>query len=289
MVRVARNQWIAFGAAVVAFGLGVAALRWGIDKGDPRRTLARRIRAEADPAHDMVIIADEAPEIVAALAPVPAVWGTPPIRDLGGFRRLYVLSHGEGPLSPYEARLGTPTSTLAPNAVRWDLDGLRNIHFDITTDALDHATARREGGRFAGPCPRVGNQFHCNSTDDWNHPRVDEHPLGGVSVRCLFSHPQENSQLIYEIENLPRSRFLVGVVGLDDRVYFPAGSPVNNHITFTPSDGAPVIEADANAPNRVGATPYRIALGGHPGRLRFAISTPNAGARSYCFTAVATD
>ena len=76
---------------------------------------------------------------------------------------------------------------------------------------------------------------------------------------------------------------------MDDHAYFVGGYPVANHVTFTPSDGAPVVETDIVAPSRVGPTPYRIPLGGHPGQLKFSITTENAGARQYCFTAVATD
>ena len=288
MVRVSRSEWLALGAAALALAVGARALQWGIDKGDPRRTILRHIRAEADPRHDVVVVSDEAPELVAAVSPVPAVWGAPPLRDLTGFRRLYVVANAEGPLGPYEARLGRPTSIVGANALRWDLDGLRNVHFDITNELLDHVTARREGGRFEGPCPRLGTVMHCNSTDDWNHPRVDDHAIGSTPVHCLFAHPQEQSRLIFEA-NIPSARWLVGIVGMDDHAFFVGGYPVENHITFTPSDGGPAVQTEVVAPSRLGPTPYRIALGGHPGHLKFSITTANAGARQYCFTAVATD
>ncbi len=289
MARVTRREWIALAAAAFALMLGVRAMRWGIDKGDPRRALVRRIRAEADPARDIVIVTDEAPELVAAVAPVPAVWGAQSMHDVGAFRRLYVVANAQGPIGPYEARLGRPTATLGPNVVSWTLDGLRTVRFDLTAELLDHTTARREGGRFDGPCPRVGNVLRCNSTDDWNHPHVAEHTMAGVAVRCVHAHPQDQSALIFETHAIPSAQWLVGMVGMNDHAINATGASVENHVTFTPTDGGPVIVTDIIAPNRAGATPYRLALGGHPGTLRFSITTANAGARQYCFTAVATE
>jgi hypothetical protein len=112
--------------------------------------------------------------------------------------------------------------------------------------------------------------------------------MDGTPVRCVFAHPQNQSQLVIEAKQVPASRWLVGIVGMDDAAFHPGGAPVRNHIRFVPQGGGPVIETDVVAPSRRGATPYRLHLGGRGGSLSFTITTPDAGARMYCFTAVLT-
>lgn len=271
-------------------GLGWRALQWGLDKSDPRRAIVRRIRADASPVRDVLIVTDEAPELLAAAFPLPAVYGSPSLDDLAGFRRLYVIAASDGQLGPFEARLGPAAASFAAGARRWDLDGIARVRLDLGAHLLERVNARREGGVHNGPCPRVGRVLQCRTEHEpWNFVRNEAHTMGGVAIPCIFAHPQADGRLVLEARDLPSARTLVGVVGMDDGAYYPEGAPVLNHVRFDPAGGGAPIERDIVAPSKRGTTPYRIDLGGRAGSLTFTITTRNAGARQYCFTAHLTD
>jgi hypothetical protein len=286
---VTKGELIALGAAIVSAFVAWRVFQWGLDRGDPRRAVLRAIRNDANAAHDIVIVPEDAREISDQLAPLATVPGNAStLNDLSGFRRLYVIARGPEGFVPYEARLGTATRSFDTAARSWDLAGIANVRFDITAELADHVHASRDGGVTNGPCVRDGAILHCHSPDDWNHLRVEEHPIGGTMVRCLFAHPQADSRLVIEVPDLPPARFLVGIYGIDDRGYSPAGAPVRNQLHFEPRGGGPAIERELLAVNKRGENAYRVDLGNRAGALRFTITTPNAGARQYCFTAFAT-
>jgi hypothetical protein len=293
VVRVTRRELAALAVASLGLLVGWRALRWGLEAGEPRRAVVRQIRAEADPRRDLVVVTDEAPELLAAAAPVPALYGTPPLDDLAGLRRLYVVAPGPAALVPYLVRLGAPAATFGPAARRWDLAGVATVRLDLATTLLDRVTARREGGVHEGPCPRSGGVLQCRTADEhWNSVRAESHTFDGVSVTCIFAHPQADGRLVLEARDLPPARTLVGAAGIDDvGARHPAGAPVSNRIRFEPAPGAggAPVERTFTVPNRRGAVPYRLDLGGRAGTLTFTITTPDAGARQYCFTARLTD
>jgi len=235
------------------------------------------------------VIPDGDATLRAAVAPFPAVTGTVALGELVGLRRLYAALRYERALLPFYDRLGPATRTVGPELYRWDLRGMHHVNLDLLASLLDRVTARREGGRFAGPCPRSGSVLRCNSADGWNHPQVTEQILDGVAHRCVFAHPQDQSRLIFEVANVPPSQFVLGAVGIDDRVILPGAAAVDSLWEFQPDQrDRPALVQHIVAPNRVGATPYRMALGNVAGSLRITVTASNAGARHFCFTAAFT-
>jgi hypothetical protein len=87
---------LALAAAVIALGASWELLERARASTDPRRPMVRAVRAEAT-ARDLVLVAEESPETLDALAPLPAVWGVPPLDDLQGVRRVYALGGTAGP------------------------------------------------------------------------------------------------------------------------------------------------------------------------------------------------
>ena len=78
---------LALGAAAL---LGSMALLQKVRRGtDPRPYIVSAIRREAT-ARDLLVVTDESPELLAAMHPYPAIWGTPPMPDLTGVRRLHM-------------------------------------------------------------------------------------------------------------------------------------------------------------------------------------------------------
>ncbi len=288
MARVTRGEWIALWAATLGLIAGWRIFQWGLNTGDPRYAAVRSIRSEADARRDVLVFTDEAIHLMTAARPMMSLHGIPAMDDLTGFRRLYAVGHDANALAPFLARLGTPTRRFSENAVGWDLAGLSRIVFDLGRDFLsEHVRVERVGGVHAGPCPRATGFMQCRG-EPWNHLRVEPHPMGGMQVPCVFAHPQADGRLVIELDHVPAARWMVGVVGMDDRAYFAAGAPVENRIRFEPDRGA-AVERTVVAPNRIGATPFRIELGGRAGRVRFTITTRNAGARQYCFAARGTE
>lgn len=289
MARVTRAELVAVLAALGALVASARVLRWAIDKTDPRSALLRTIARQADPRRDLLIIADEAPELARAAWPLPAVYNVPAPENLAGLRTLYVLGLSDTSLVPFDARFGPATAELGSNARKWQLAGIASSRLSLANVLLERAQVRRLGGRFEGPCPRVGSEMHCNSVDVWNHVRSESQPIRGASTPCVFAHPQADGEVEIMVPDTPPARALVGMVAIADTSLYPDGRPVVNRMRFEPSDGSAPVESEVTAPNRPGPTPYRLDLGGRAGRMTFRISVSVSGARSYCFTAHWTD
>lgn len=282
--RVAPSDVVALAAAIVALSGAWELLERARAHTDPRRALARAVRAEAT-TRDLALVADESAEALGALAPVPAIWGFTPMDDLSGVRRVYALGGTVGALAPYYARFG-PGRALdrEGRAIAWDLaaQSLARVTYDANAAFLDRADARREGGAEGGPCPREGARRVCRGPE-WNSLRVEPHTFDGAVMPCVYAHPHADGALVVVFEQVPASRALVGTVGIDDVAIFPDGAPVNIELSFTPAGGAPVRRALV-APNRRGVTPYRVALPEQPGTAVWRIATPNIASRQLCFT-----
>lgn len=282
--RVTPGDVAALAAAVIALSGAWTALDRVRARTDPRRALVSVVRAEAT-AKDLVIVADEGPEILRALAPLPAMWGVAPMDDLSGVRRVYGMGGTVGALGPLYARFGTGRALdPAGRAVAWDLAAQRvtRVTYDANVAFNDRVNARREGGGDAGECPREGAQLACKGPE-WHRLRVEPHMFDGAPVTCLYAHPHADGTLVIVFEQVPASRALVGTVGIDDVAFFPEGTPVQAEVLFSPTQGEPV-RRTLVAPNRKGVTPYRIELPEHPGTVVWRISSPNIASRQLCFT-----
>ncbi|MEZ4391013.1 MAG: hypothetical protein R3A48_07955 [Polyangiales bacterium] len=282
--RVTAGDVVALAAAVVALGVSAEVLERARGKTDSRRELVRAVRAEAGP-RDLVFVAEDSPETLEALAPLPSLWGVPPTDDLQGVRRVYGLAATAGGMGPYFARFG-PGRSLDPGgrAAVWDLAAQRlaRVTYDANTAFADRVAARREGGADAGDCPRVGNRLTCKGPE-WNHLRAEPHTFDGAPFPCVYAHPHADGDLVISFERVPASRALVGTLGIDDVAYFPGGAPVNITLRFTPDQGA-AVERALVAANRKGVTPYRLELPDRPGSAVWRISSPNIASRQLCFT-----
>lgn len=289
------KELIALGCALIAFAGAGAALQRASSRGNGRAEGLRRVLREADPRRDVLFLGDDAPDVVSSAGALPVVANATAtaLGDLAGFRRAYtVLADGTTTL-PWglAVRLGTPTRAVESGdaAREWELVGRHTPRLDFVAEFLSRGRVRREGGRFDGPCVSDGLQFRCNSPDAWNHARVEPRLVDGVQVQCIFAHPQADSTLVIELPNTPPAQNVVGAMALDDTAVFPNGAEVLNAIRFDPADGTAPSTLVAHMPNRRGPEPYRLSLGGRPGTLSFRITTANAGARVYCFTALLTN
>lgn len=275
--------------ALAALALAMRALEAARRKSEPRRALVQEIRREAT-TRDLIVINDEAPELLALAAPVPALWGNPPLDDLRGLRRLYVLAPTRAALGPFQARLGEGRRVGGDaRAMVWDIE---EAHLGATVfNAAQHlgtqVQARREGGVDDGPCPADGNLLTCHGPP-WNHIQVGPHHFDGAEVACIFAHPQADGRLIFDVAGIPPARSVVGIVGVDDGGYFPEGADVTVHFEYR-ADGHAAVVRDIVGRNKRGLTPYRVEVPRAAATAQLTVTTPNAGARQFCFTFVATD
>ncbi len=265
------------------------ALEWSRARSDPRRAVVALVRREAGP-RDLLLLTDEAPELVSMARPVATVWGQLPLDDLRGVRRLYGLAPQEAQLAPLIGRFG-PGRTLGPDGRghAWDLVAERTgrVLFDVNTAFGERVTARREGGDDAGPCPFVAHRLVCRGPD-WNQLRIETHRFDGGDMPCLYAHPHPGGDLVIELGAVPPARAVVGAYGIDDAGHFPAGTDVTLRILWQ-AEGHPTAEHVLVAHNRKGVTGYRFEVPHAAARATLTVSTANAGARQFCFTLRATE
>lgn len=272
--------------ALAGTSLGLRAVR---DRADPRRALARGVRARASP-RDLIVFTEEAPELLSLMRPVPAVYGAPPLNDLRPFERLWVMADRPAAMAPYLARFGAGRAFDPEGKVfSWELAraGLSRVAWEATAEVGRAVQATREGGEDAGPCPATNGRLVCHGPD-WNQPRAEVHRFDGVEVRCLYAHPQADGALVFTMGPIPAGRAVVGAVGVDDAGYFPTGADVTMAVRWQP-EGLPAVERTVVARNRKGMTPYSLAVPSAPATATVRITTPNAGARQFCFTLVVTE
>ena len=281
----------ALGVLVGALALGGAwwTLERAREKSDPRRAVVRMIRREAGP-RDLVVVTDEAPELVAMASPVPALWGLPQMDDLHGVRRLYGVAPQAPGLAPLLGRfgLGAPVDREG-RAVRWDVaeHHLGKVVFDASHELGARVTAERVGGADNGPCPLEGTVLGCHGPE-WNRVRAEPHRFDGAELRCIYAHPQSDGTLTFRFTDLPPARALVGAVGIDDAGWFPTGAVVTAHLALRLA-GQPEIAREVRAVNRKGVVGYRFDLPNARGEATMTVTTPDAGARQFCFTFVLTE
>lgn len=281
--------------AAVSLSLAGFALHLARDHSDPRRALDRNIRAMTSP-RDLVVFTDESPERVEFMYPTPALYGSIPLGDLRPFDTLWVIADRSASLAPYTARFGAgrPIGTNDTNGTNgtvmaWSLrrDGLSKVLWSVTDHVGVGVTAKREGGADGGPCPFANGRLVCHGPD-WNQPRTEVHRFDGTDVMCLYAHPQADGALVFSLNGIPAGRRVVGAVGIDDAGYFPAGAPVTMAVHWSPA-GHPPIEHTVTAPNRKGITPWAITVPATMATATISVTTPNAGARQFCFTLVVTE
>ena len=277
------------GLSVIALAGSFAALEYARSKGDTRRSLARAIRRETT-RKDLVVVVDEAPELVAMVRPTPSLWGVPPLADLTGVRRLYAMAPTEAGLTPFFARLGPAMPYRGDARVRrWDVTDahLGREVFTALESIGDKIQAHRDGGVDAGPCPAEGERLACHGPP-WNTVEVQAHHFEGAELRCVFAHPQADGALVLEFNDLPPARSVMGVVGIDDAGYHEGAAEVRARLSYRPT-GAAAITRELVAPNRHGVTPWRIEVPHAAASATLTVTTANAGARQFCFTFVATE
>ena len=271
---------------LVALGGAWWSLERAREKTDPRRAVVRAIRREAGP-RDLVVVTDEAPELVAMASPVPALWGLPSMDDVRGVRRVYGVAPQASGLAPLLGRFGLGTAVdREGRAQRWDVaeHHLGRVVFDASRELGARVTAERVGGVDSGPCPLEGTVLGCHGPE-WNRVRAEPHRFDGAELRCVYAHPQSDGTLTFHFAGLPAARSLVGAVGIDDAGWFPGGAVVTARITLRFTGQADVVH-EVRAVNRRGVVGYRFALLSAPGEATMKVTTPDAGARQFCFTFV---
>lgn len=287
--RVQPIDAVALAVAALSVAAGWRLLTAARRHADPREALVQTIRRGAGP-RDLLLFADESPELVTAAAPMPALWGAPALTDLSGVRRLYVITANTPSLALYLGRFG-PGHALAgaDGAMWWDLarDHSGRVIYDAATLVGSKVTGERVGGEDAGPCPPEGALLACHGPD-WNRVRAEPHLFDGVNTQCVYAHPATASTLVLRFADLPAGSALVGMYGIDDNGYHPGGADVTAHLELQ-FDGKQSISRDLVATNRKGVTPYRIELPGSAGSAVMSIATPDAGARQFCFTFVVVE
>ncbi len=274
---------------LLALGGAWFALERAREKTDPRRALVRTIRREAG-RRDLVVVTDEAPELVALAAPIPALWGTPSMDDVRGVRRVYGVAPTPPGLTALLGRFG-PGSPVdrEGRALRWEVEAghLGRVVFDATRELGTRMTAERVGGADNGPCPLEGQHLACHGPE-WNRLRAEPHRFDGGDLRCVYAHPQSDGTLTIRFSGLPPARMLVGAVGIDDAGWFAGGAVVTAHLSIR-LQGHAEITHDIRTGRPRGVVGYRLALPSAPGEATMTVTTPDAGARQFCYTFVLTD
>ncbi|MBK6535447.1 MAG: hypothetical protein IPF99_39740 [Deltaproteobacteria bacterium] len=184
--------------ALAALGGSWWALERAREKTDPRRAVVRMIRREAGP-RDLVVVTDEAPELVAMASPVPALWGVPQMDDLHGVRRVYGVAPTASALAPLLGRFGSgATVDREGRALRWEIAAqhLGRVVFDASHELGARVTAERVGGADNGPCPLEGAVLGCHGPE-WNRVRAEPHRFDGAEMRCIYAHPQTDGTLTF--------------------------------------------------------------------------------------------
>jgi len=274
---------------LAALGLAWKTLEWSRARSDPRRAAVALVRREAGP-RDLLLLTDEAPDLVAMAAPVATVWGALPLDDLRGVRRVYGLAPQAAQLATLMGRFGAGREFGPGGRGRvWDLpaEHTGRVLFDVNTAFGERVTARREGGDDAGPCPFVNHRLVCRGPD-WNQPRIETHRFDGGEMACLYAHPHPGGTLVFDLTAVPPARVVVGAFGIDDAGHFPAGTDVTMRVQWQ-AEGHPAAEHVLVARNRKGVTGYRFVVPHAAARATLTISTPDAGARQFCFTLRATE
>lgn len=270
------------GACLVAAWTGLQMAR---RHADPRFAMIDTIRREAGP-RDLILLPEESLDLASRAAPVPVLWGTVSLRDLHGLRRLYALTPSHNALFAYEARLGTGRA-LGTSSMAWDLARTATVQLDITTEIGGRLSAKRIGGVHDGDCPLQATGLICHG-EPWNHVRAETHHFDGTELMCLFAHPQADGRLELALARLPPLRALVGVAGIDDAGQHPGGAPVHMDVHFTSATGT-VVDRRVSTSDARGVVPYRVELPYEAGGATLTITTPNAGARQFCFTMYGTE
>lgn len=288
-MRAAARDALGLLVGLLALGGAWWALERTRDHTDPRRGVVRAIRREAG-LRDLVVLTDEAPELVALASPVPALWGVPQMDDLRGVRRVYGVAPQAPGLAPLVGRFGLgATVDREGRAARWEVAGhhLGRVVFDATRELGARVTAERVGGADSGPCPPEAGVLACHGPE-WNRVRAEPHRFDGGELRCVYAHPQTDGTLTFRFADLPPARALVGAVGIDDAGWFAGGAAVTAHLTLR-LEGHAELARDVLAVNRKGVTGYRIELPYARGEATMTVTTPDAGARQFCYTFVLTE
>ncbi len=284
LIRANRRDLVALAFALLGLCASWTVLTLVRRTTDPRSAIVRDIRREAS-VRDLLIVTEEAPELVEEAAPIPALWGTVPLEDLSGIRRVYVLAPSVAALGTYKARFG-PGRPMGATAMAWNLALTAKVVFDAVAEVGVRLTAHRDGGADGGPCPRVGAELACHGPH-WNRVRAEPHHFDGVEIPCVFGHPQADGHLVIELAGIPPAAAVVGAVGIDDGGYFPEGAPVTMTLDYRPQ-GRPAMRSVIVAPNRRGVTAFRMDVPTVAAAATITITTPDAGARQFCFNLEAT-
>lgn len=274
---------------LIALGVAWVGLELVRESRDPRRRLVRTIAREAS-RRDLVVVTDEAPELVALASPVPALWGVPLMDDLRGVRRLYGVAPAPTGLTPLIARFGPGLRVGSDGrALRWEVatEHLEHVVFDATRELGARVTAERVGGADNGPCPLEGTVLACHGPE-WNRLRAENHRFDTGEMRCVYAHPQTDGTLTIRFTGLPAARALSGAFGIDDAGWFAGGAVVTAHVTLR-LQGHPEITHDLRTAAPRGVVGYRFALPFAPGEATMTVTTPDAGARQFCFTFALTE
>ena len=200
------------------------------------------------PARDLLVVTDESPELLAAMHPYPAIWGTPPMPDLTGVRRVYAVAPYPAALAPMFARFGpAPPFAREDRARRWDVaaQGLARVVYQATDALGTTLQARREGGAAEGPCPLMGDRLACNG-EAYLHVVVAPLHFDGVEQRCVFAHPHEGGRVVIEVSNLPPARAIIASAGSE--MLSDSLAAISARLARAPSASVPVVTVRVKPP-----------------------------------------
>lgn len=257
-----------------------------------REAVAHRIRAEARPGDEVLVVPMWAEAIRADLAGGPEVVALPASDpDLALAKRLWVVALAPLPhlgvthtLAVLEKRFGKPDVrtkvgrltllrfTPPPRAPEWDLSD----HLDAVTVSLGGA-----------PCPPVPAgrrpaRHQCKHAP-WNYVGAGIHEIDYLPRRCIWAHPAAGLPLRITVPDAPYGNSVVVQAGIVGEAALDVG--------LTPVD----IDVDAGgrrlgravAPGRPGWFETKIESNGVTGHgpLTFTITTRRPGRHHLCFDA----
>lgn len=203
--------------------------------------------------------------------------------ELVGVSRVWLVALDEAPrfdVQPARAKLGTS----AGEAIR--VGALSVEPFDTgaalvpwrLSDVVRRASVSLGGAKHQ-PCSWRKDRFQC-SRGEWNAVHagwfeVEEHPM-----RCVWAHPVGPDPLQITIDGVPAGARLVGRGAFVGRAAAQSGAHVDLEVM---RDGRSVgTKRFENVPGR---QPFELQWDDGTGSVTFAVTTPNAGRRHFCFDA----
>jgi hypothetical protein len=132
-------------------------------------------------------------------------------------------------------------------------------------------------------CPRRGDRHDCSESKfPWRYVAEAQLPADGSARRCIWAHPTTGAKLVVAFPPVPMGLSLLVSHGLADPVA-QSGAPVTLGVWIGERETAIIPHAPERGWRQTSLD--TSAWQGKSEALRFVVTTPNDGARHFCFAA----